>query len=154
VLARIGLNLGAIQPNGPKLHQPQLSGQLRYLNKQLLELRQMPKPKIADRSVRGKIARPKHPKRYILEQLSGHLARRENSRGIPVHQNLHQHRRIKRLVTPPITFITGIKYLQVQPIDKFAHKIGQVILRQPFRKRRRQQKILLRLVRKKGRRHA
>src|SRR4029450_8993888 len=74
------------------------------------------------------------------------ILREEYSRGIPVHQNLHQHRRSIRLITPPIPFITGIKYLQVQPIDDFAHKINQVILRQPFRKRRRQQKILLRLV--------
>ena len=153
VLARVGLDLGAIQRNGPKLHQSQLSCQPRYLNKQLCKLGQMPKPKIADRSVRGEIARSKHPKRDILVKLSCYLARREHSRGIPVHQNLYQHCRIKRLVTPPIAVITGIKFLQVQPIDDFAHKIPQVILRQPFPKRRWQQKILIRLVGKKRSRH-
>src|SRR5262249_19734332 len=94
--------------------------------------------------------RPKHPKRNILVQLSGDLARRENSRRIAVHQYFHQHRRVKGLVTPTIPFIAGIKDLQVQPIDDFDHKIRQVILWQPFRRRRRQQKILHGLVRKEG----
>src|SRR5215510_2952523 len=148
VLARIRLYFGAIQSNHSKLDHPQLFGQPYHLHKQLFKLGQMPKSKITNRSMRGKIARPKHPKRNILVQLSGDLARRENSRRIPVHQHFHQHRRVKRLVTPTIPFIAGIKDLQVQPIDDFDYKISQVILWQPLRRRRWQQKILHWVVRK------
>src|SRR5262245_23087712 len=59
VLARIRLNLGAIQSNHPKLDHPQLFGQPHHLHKQLFKLRQMPKSKITDRfRCEGKLPAP------------------------------------------------------------------------------------------------
>src|SRR5919109_1680159 len=153
VLARVRLDFGPIQSNGSKLYQSQLSGQPRHRDKQFLEFGQMPHPKLTDRSVRREISCPQNPKRHILIKLSGQLARREYSRRIPVHQYLHQQRWIVRLITPPVSFVARIKLLQIQPIDDLAYEIHQMIFAQPLRRRGRQQKRLIRLVRKKGCRH-
>src|SRR5512141_454173 len=153
VLACLRFDFGPIQRHRPKLDQSHLFGQPRHRDKQLFKLWQMPHPKFTDRSVRWKIACSQDPKPYVLVKLSRQLARREDSGGIPVHQHLDQQRWIVRLVSPPVSFVAGIKLPQLQPIDDLADEIHQMIFGQPLRRRGRRQKCLIRLVRKKGCRH-
>ncbi len=103
--------------------------------------------------MRRRVTRRQHPKRHVLLQPPRDLARGKHPARIRIDQYLRHHHRVIRLVAPPVPFIPGVERRQIQLIDHLAHEIRQVVLRQPLRQGRRQQKLLIRLVRQKARRH-
>jgi hypothetical protein len=74
VAAGVGLELGAVHRDGAQLDQPHLARQTHHLLEQLRQLQQMEGTELADRSVRGEVARRQHPEGHVLVQLPGDLA--------------------------------------------------------------------------------
>ena len=74
VAAGVGLDLGTVHRDGAELDQPHLACQAHDLHEQVRELLQMEGPEVADRAVRGKVARCQHPERHVLVQLARDLA--------------------------------------------------------------------------------
>ena len=64
----------------------------------------------------GKIPRTQNPKRHILFQLPGDLARTEHPARVGVHQYLQQHPGIVRTVPPPVPFVLCVKTVHLQRI--------------------------------------
>jgi hypothetical protein len=74
VAARVGLDLGAVYRDGAELHEAHLARQAHNLDEQVREFLEMEGPEVADRAVRGKVARCQHPERHVLVQLARDLA--------------------------------------------------------------------------------
>ena len=153
VLARIGPQLGAVHRNRPQLDQPALARQLDDLDEQPGQLVQMQRAEVTQRAVLGEVARAEQPKRHVLVQLAGNLARGEHPGGIGVHQYLDHHRRVEWLVAGAAALVAPVKRAEVQLVDRVADVVGQVVLRQPVAQRRRQQQVLGRLVGQVAGRH-
>ena len=98
VAAGVSFNLGAIHRDGAQLDQAHLARQSHDLDKQVSELGQVQCAKVADGAVGWKVVGTQHPKRNILMQLLGDLARTEDPGGIGIDQDFDQHDRMKRLV--------------------------------------------------------
>jgi hypothetical protein len=137
VLARVGLDLGAIQAHVAYLQQLQGARHLQDLHEQILQLRQEPLAKRRDRVVIGMRVGRDEPKRHRVIGRPLDATAGELPRGVPVEQQRQQHRRRKRRHSA--TRVLPVQLREVQLLDRFHNEARQVILGQPFLHRRRQQ---------------
>ena len=131
-LARIRPHLRPVDRQLPQLRQTQCPRQSDHLDKQLLEIRQVPLPKRAHRPVVREIVRRQKPERDVLFQLLGYPPRGKYTRRIRVEQNLHQHPRLIRCIAPTVPRIPRVEGRQIQTVHQIADVVRQVPRRQPF----------------------
>ena len=152
-LARVRAHLRPVDRQLPEPCKAQLASQTDHLDEQLLEIVQVPPPKLADRPVLREVARRQHPERHVLFQLPRNPTRRKHTRRVGVEQHLHQHPRLIRRVATPVALVPRVERRQIQPVHQIADMVRQMALRQPLPYIRRQQQRLLRCVAAECRRH-
>ena len=152
--ARVGLHLGAVDGDGAQLDQTHLAGQANDLHEQVAEFLQAQRAEVADRAMRGEVARAQHPEGYVLVQLACDLARAEHTSGVAIQQHLDHHRRVERLIARAVLLVARVECAQVEPVHRVVDEVRQVPFGQPFLHRFGQQHHLLRVVRKVVRGHA
>jgi hypothetical protein len=137
VLARVGRDLGAVQGNVAQLQALHLACQDKHLHEQRLDLPQEAPAEGGDAVVIGLGVRGNEAKRHRVVAGPLDLAAGVHPAGVAVHEQAQQHRRVVRIAAA--SGVLPHQLAQVQLVDDFDDKTGQVILGQPFVNRRRQQ---------------
>ncbi len=137
VLARVGRDLGAVQRDVAQLQALHLVCQHQDLHKQRLDLRQEAPPEVGDAVVVGLGIGRNEAKRHRIVAGALDLAARVHPGGVAVDQQAQQHRRV--VCRAAASRVLPNQIVEVQLVDHFNDKARQVILRQPFVHRWRQQ---------------
>ena len=137
VLARVGRDLGAVQRDVAQLQALHLACQHQHLHEQRFDLRQEAPAEGGDAVVVGLRVRGNEAKRHRVVTGPLDLAAGVHPAGVTVHEQAQQHRGVVRIAAA--SGVLPNQLAQIQLVDDFDDKTGQVILRQPFVHRRRQQ---------------
>ena len=145
--ARVRAHPRAVHRQLPELHQPHPRRRHHQLRQQLPERPKVLLPELADRPVRRTVPRRQHHERHVRLQPRRDPPRRIHPRHVRVHQHLHHHRRMVRLLPPPVsTPVARVERFQIHRPHKLVHVVRQVLTRQPLPRIRRQQAPLRGIV--------
>ena len=132
VLGGVGFHLRAVQRHPTQLHRPGFQRQPQHLLEQLVQRFQVDLAKVGNRAEVGLIAGRQHPKRHVLDQTLGDLARGTHPQAVAVEQQLHHQPRMVRRLAAPLLFIDLLDRRQIQLIDHVADEVDEVAFRQPI----------------------
>ena len=137
MLARVGVDLGAVQRDVTQLEQPHLARQHQHRHEQRLALLEEPPPERGQRVVVGVGVGRHKPERHRVVGRALDLAAGVHPAGVAVDQQAQQHRRVMRDRTAPA--VRARQRAQAQLLDDLHHETRQVVRRQPLVDRRWQQ---------------
>ena len=80
----------------------------------------------------------------------GHATGRGHAGAVAVEEHLDHHLGMVGRAAPPFLLVSGRNRRGVQLVHHVGDEVGQVVRRQPFLQGRRQQQLLVRIVRKVG----
>jgi hypothetical protein len=155
VLARVRLELGAIQRDMAELDQPGPPAQPQHLSKQPGQSLKMAPPEVAD----GAAVRPLHaghrPHVEAFRARLGDLPRRVDALGVGIQQQRHHHRRVVWRLAPLLPFVICHDRRKVhRRAHHLPHQLCRMARRHEVVDRRRQQPHLVHVPRPKGLAHA
>ncbi len=140
VLARIGLDLGAVNRHMAKLHQPRTPAQLQHLHEQPLNVLPVHLAKLVDSGEKRLRVGANHPKRHVLVAGTLDTPRGVHPGAVGVDQQRHHHRRVVRALPARVLALDGrLDGAEVQLRDHVQNEPCQMPLGQPLAQRRRQQ---------------
>jgi hypothetical protein len=137
VPAGVGVDLGAVQGHRAHPQHTHFARQFEHLDEQLRDLLKKAPPEHRDGVVVGVLVGRDEAERHGVIGRALQLAAGEHPRGVAVHQDAQQHRRV---VGGRAGAAVGLGHpAQVEAIDHLHYEARQVLLRQPLVNRRRQQ---------------
>ena len=137
MLARVGVDLGAVQRDVAELEQLHLARQHQHLHEQRLHFLQEAAAEGGQRVVIGVGVGRHVAKRHRVVGRALDLAAGVHAVGVAVDQQAQQHRRVVRRRAS--ARVLPHQIAQIKLLDDFDHEARQVTTGQPFVHRRRQQ---------------
>ena len=136
------------RPHGTRRMTIRVVDRIRFAPAGTLAVSKMHPPELVDAVVVRVLAPRDDPERDVFVRLFLNLPRRRHPNAVPVHQQGRHHQRVVRLNSSRVhPLVPLVNRRQVQLPHHIHHEPRQMILRQPFRRRRWQQERLLRAVR-------
>ncbi len=154
VLARVGLELGAVERDVAKPDQPRLPAQPQDLHEQRRQRRQMALPEVADGAeIRPLQAGHRHDVEPLLAA-PGDPPRGVDALGVGIEQQRHHHRRVvgRLAALLPLVGLDDRRKVQLAA-HQLAHQMRRMARRHEVVDRRRQQPDLIHVPRPKGLAH-
>jgi len=141
MLARVGLELGAVDAHQANPQQPQLPGQKQNLQEALRHRSEVLPPEARDRivvrmPVRRHEANPDIPVRRPLDPAAG-----KDPVGVAVDQQRQHHPRV--ILRRPRTPMVHLEGTQIDALDRLDHEMREIVFGYPVAKIGRKQKRLL-----------